>query len=180
MEARATIPPKKRQKNEAGPDYNRMDTNQIPAPEQGPRPGTEREDVAPLRGFPVPTQPRPPSKFVLARQGLDRSLANAEIIDPRTTLSLKEENELTRRLSARMRKRLGELEITELFASKLLCPSPLGYLPTSIQSIRLSSRSSSPIRGQDLISTGHMTLRGISSPVPQRGVAKRWRMWYRS
>ena len=98
-----------------------MDVDRLPPLEQGPRPPrprTETEPVAPLRSFPVSKQPEPPSKSFLARQGLDQSFANAEVIDPKTTLSLQEDNHVTRRLSARMKKRLGELGIVELFASK--------------------------------------------------------------
>ena len=106
-----------------------MEVNQPPASEQEPRLDTEQEEVAPLRSFPVPERPEPPSKSVLARQGLDQCLAAAEMIDPKTTLSLLEENHVTRRLSARIRKRLGELGITELFASKCYMHLSLGYSP---------------------------------------------------
>jgi ATP-dependent RNA helicase DDX51/DBP6 len=133
-ETEVTKRPKKRRKNQIGSGDETMDIYQAPAPERGPRPDTEQEEVAPLRSFPVPKQPEPPSKSVLARQGLDRSLANAEVIDPTSTLPLQEENHITRRLSARMRKRLLELGITDLFASKPWCTSPSGYSPTVITS----------------------------------------------
>jgi len=120
-EAEVTKPPKKRRKNQAGSGDERIDVDQPPAMEEGPRLDKAQEEVAPLRSFPVPKRPEPPSKSVLARQGLSQSLANAEVIDPTTTLSLQEENHVTRQLSTRIRKRLGELGITELFASKSAC-----------------------------------------------------------
>lgn len=134
-EAEVTKPPKKRRKNQAGSGDERMDVDQSPAMKQGPRLDKEQEEAAPLRSFPVPKRPEPPSKSVLARQGLGQSLANAEVIDPATTLSLQEENNVTRRLSARIKKRLGELGITELFASKPPCaPSKvLTYLDHPVQ-----------------------------------------------
>ena len=122
-EAEVTKPLKKRRKNQAGSGDERMELDWPPTPEQAPHLDTEQKEVAPLRSFPVPKQPELPSKFALARQGVGHPLANAEVIDPQTTLSLQEENHVTRRLSARVRKRLGELGITKLFASKLLCLS---------------------------------------------------------
>lgn len=134
-EAEITEPRKKRRKNQAGSGNESIDVDQPPAMGQGPRLDETQEEAAPLRDFPVPKLPEPPSKSVLARQGLDQSLVNAEVIDPTTTLSLQEENYVTRRLSARIRKRLGDLGITELFASKqIYAPSyVLTYLDHPVQ-----------------------------------------------
>jgi hypothetical protein len=176
-EAEVTKPLKKRRKYQAGSSDERMDVDQPPALEQGPALDTGQEEATPLLSFPVPTQPEPPSRSTLARQALSQSLAHAEVIDPQTTISLLEENHVARRLSARMRKRLGELGINELFASKPLCSSQLGYSPTLIFQFRLlSSRFSSPIRAQDQTPIDLMILQGTSSQVPQRGVAKHWHM----
>ncbi|KAF8183978.1 DEAD-domain-containing protein [Pholiota molesta] len=57
-----------------------------------------------LPSFPLPALPNAPSKSLLALQGLDQALISAELDDGGT------------RLSERMRKRLRDLGITELFA----------------------------------------------------------------
>jgi len=172
-QAEVTKPPKKRRKKQAGSDDERMDVDRPPSMEQGLHLVKEQEEVTPLRSFPLPNQPEPPSKSVLARQALGQSLANAEIVQPTTTLSLQEENHVTRQLSPRMRKLLGELGITKLFASKPGCTSHLGYsLASIIQFRRLSSHSSSPIRARDQIFIGLMILRVMSLQVPLQGVAK--------
>ena len=176
-EAEGIKPLKKRRKNQVGSSDEKMDLDQPPALEQGPVLDAGQEEAAPLRSFPVLKQPEPPSKSALVRQGLDQSLANAEVIDPQTTISLREENHIMRGLSTRMKKRLGELGITELFASKPLCTSHLPSSPILIFQFRLRfSRSSSPIPTQGQISIDLMILRGMSSQVPQRGVEKRWHM----
>ena len=168
---------KKRRKNQAGSDDEKMDLDQPSTLEQGPALDTGQEEVAPLRSFPVPKQPEPPSRYALARQGLGQSLANAEVIDPQTTISLQEENHVARGLSTRMRKRLGELGITELFASKPLCTSHLASSPILILQFRLLfSRSSSPIQARDQASIDLMILREMSWQVRQQGVAKHWHM----
>ena len=150
-----------------------MDLDQPPTLQQGPALDTGQEEAAPLRNFPVLKQPQPPSKPALVRQGLGPSLANAEVIDPRTTISIREENHVARGLSTRMRKRLGELGITELFASKPLCTSHLGSSPILIFQFRLLfSRSSSPITARDQTSIDLVILARMSSQVPRRGVAK--------
>ncbi|KAG8965381.1 ATP-dependent RNA helicase dbp6 [Tulasnella sp. 408] len=81
-----------------------------------------------LPTFPRPRKPRAPSAAVLYRQGLDKALAQAKIVESSATLPLKppevdevdEGNVDEFGLSQRMRKRLGELEITELFAGNVL------------------------------------------------------------
>lgn len=166
-EAEITEPPKKRRKNQAGSGDERMDIDQPPAMRQGPRLDEEQEEVAPLRDFPVPKLPDPPSKSVLARQGLDQSLANAEVIDPTTTLSLQEENHVTRRLSARIRKRLGDLGITELFASKrTYAPSyVLTYLDHSVQTAILPFLLTDLSIGSDIYRP-HNPLRDVLASAP--------------
>ncbi|KAG8900733.1 ATP-dependent RNA helicase dbp6, partial [Tulasnella sp. 417] len=77
-----------------------------------------------LPTFPRPRKPRAPSASVLYRQGLDKALAQAEIVESSITLPLKlpevdgvdETDTDGFGLSQRMKKRLGELDITELFA----------------------------------------------------------------
>ena len=170
-------PPKKRRKNQGGSEDERMDVDQPPALERGPALDTAQDEAEPLRSFPVPKQPEPPSRSALVLQALDQSLANAEVIDPQTTISLLEENHVAKRLSARMRKRLGEIGITELFASKPPRTSQPGKSPTLVFQFRLlSSRSSSPIRTRNQTPIDLMILQGTSSQVPQRGVAKHWHM----
>lgn len=77
-----------------------------------------------LPSFPRPRKPRAPSASVLYRQGLDKALAQAEIVEAAITLPLNPPDDSRTEdtdvdefgLSKRMRKRLGELDITELFA----------------------------------------------------------------
>lgn len=73
---------------------------------------------AALPVFPLPALPDAPSKSVLALQGLDKALVDAEIVDPATTLPVPPEGEADHvtGLSEKTRKRLHELGITELFA----------------------------------------------------------------
>ncbi|KAI5982755.1 hypothetical protein EDC04DRAFT_3150668 [Pisolithus marmoratus] len=79
------------------------------------RRGTQDKRRLPL--FPSPTAPDAPSKFVLAVQGVDKALLQAEVIDPATVLPVlpSGEDEQTG-LTERTRKRLLELGISELFA----------------------------------------------------------------
>jgi hypothetical protein len=80
----------------------------------------DRKSPAPLPGlpsFPPPALPNPPSKSLLALQGLDQALVDAEVVDPATLLTISLESEATETgLGERTRKRLIELGITELFA----------------------------------------------------------------
>ncbi|KAJ3555698.1 hypothetical protein NM688_g2432 [Phlebia brevispora] len=68
--------------------------------------------------FPLPRQPEGPSKSTLALQGLDKALVEAELVDPRTTVSitLEQEFERTYGLSDKMARRLKDLGIDGLFA----------------------------------------------------------------
>ncbi|GLB40165.1 putative DEAD box helicase family protein [Lyophyllum shimeji] len=81
---------------------------EIPEPLSPPRP---------LPSFPLPALPDAPSKSVLALQGLDQALVDAELVDPTTTLPIPDgEDDGGTMLSERTRKRLKDLGITELFA----------------------------------------------------------------
>lgn len=72
---------------------------------------------AALPSFPLPALPDAPSKSVLALQGLDKALVDAEIVDPSTLLPIPEGDEdAGTGLDQKMRKRLRDLGITELFA----------------------------------------------------------------
>ncbi|KAF9000707.1 DEAD-domain-containing protein, partial [Cyathus striatus] len=71
-----------------------------------------------LPSFPLPEAPNPPSKTDLALQGLDKAIIDADIVDPGTTLIIPEsgDDDGGTRLSEKMRRRLKDLGITELFA----------------------------------------------------------------
>lgn len=82
--------------------------------------------VAAFPSFPAPVAPDAPSKSELALQGVDKALINAEIIDPKHTLPLETfctgssaDAQNLPVLSNKMRKRLLDLEIVELFAGTL-------------------------------------------------------------
>ena len=114
--------PKKRQREEE-------EESEVVEPEP-----EERETTPPstLPIFPLPVLPNAPSKTALALQGLDRGLLEAEIVDTAKTIPIDdlkrervrswesedegEEGELEHMLSDKMRKRLRDLGITELFA----------------------------------------------------------------
>ncbi|EJF64658.1 DEAD-domain-containing protein [Dichomitus squalens LYAD-421 SS1] len=87
-------------------------------PSSAPRPRSATPPVA-LPAFPQPRRPEAPSKSVLALQGLDKALIEAEVVDPATTVPLdaaKDAQDERTGLSGRMRRRLQDLGITELFA----------------------------------------------------------------
>ncbi|KAG6895381.1 hypothetical protein C0992_001568 [Termitomyces sp. T32_za158] len=70
-----------------------------------------------LPSFPLPSLPNAPSKSVLALQGLDQALVDAELVDPTTLLTIPDgSKDGGTHLSERMRRRLQDLGITELFA----------------------------------------------------------------
>ena len=93
--------------NVDGPIENTQPTQRSPTPQ------------AALPSFPRPVVPDGPSKSTLALQGLDKALLGAELVDPSRTLPLdgiiRNPGELPV-LSERMKKRLTELGIVELFA----------------------------------------------------------------
>jgi ATP-dependent RNA helicase DDX51/DBP6 len=71
-----------------------------------------------LPSFSLPTIPDPPSKSVLALQGLDQALVDAEIVDPSIVLAipLGDNEDGGTGLHVKVRRRLAELGINELFA----------------------------------------------------------------
>lgn len=72
---------------------------------------------ATLPSFPLPALPDAPPKSVLAIQGLDQALVDAEIVHSTTVFSIPEgEGDAGIGLSKKTRKRLNDLGITELFA----------------------------------------------------------------
>lgn len=103
-----------------------------------------------LPSFPSPTVPNAPPQSVLAMQGIDEALIHAEVISPAAVmpLSTAEQGHNTG-LSAKTRRRLLDLGISELFAGQglitrvpgtgtdgLTCstdlPSPFPHLPQSV------------------------------------------------
>jgi ATP-dependent RNA helicase DDX51/DBP6 len=85
-----------------------------------PQPITHRSPTSlmTLGSFPLPALPRAPPKSVLARQGLDQALVDAEIVDPTALLPIPwdADDDAGTGLTEKTRKRLKELGITELFA----------------------------------------------------------------
>uniref|UniRef100_A0A0W0FST0 ATP-dependent RNA helicase n=1 Tax=Moniliophthora roreri TaxID=221103 RepID=A0A0W0FST0_MONRR len=90
-------------------------------PQENPSPSIEAKLVrsptppAVLPSFSLPALPDAPSQSILALQGLDQALVDAEVVDPSVVLPLPD-NGRTMGLSEWMVKRLHELGITELFA----------------------------------------------------------------
>ncbi|KAI0768064.1 DEAD-domain-containing protein [Trametes elegans] len=85
---------------------------------RSPRPRSPTPPVA-LPAFPQPRRPDAPSKTMLALQGLDKALIEAEVVDPTTALPLEASQDASDErtgLSGKMRRRLHDLGITELFA----------------------------------------------------------------
>ncbi|KAI0067189.1 DEAD-domain-containing protein [Artomyces pyxidatus] len=83
-----------------------------------------------LPSFPLPSRPNAPARSELVSQGLDRALAHAQIVDPGLSvpLSLNDDEMSAVGLGSKMRSRLTELGISELFAVQttllpLLLPS---------------------------------------------------------
>ncbi len=74
---------------------------------------------AALPQFPPPRRPDAPSKTALALQGLDKALTQAEFIDARMVIPISPAPsgvECGAKLSGKIKKRLEELGISELFA----------------------------------------------------------------
>ncbi|EMD34147.1 hypothetical protein CERSUDRAFT_125827 [Gelatoporia subvermispora B] len=87
----------------------------VPFPQDRPRSLTP---VVALPSFPLPRRPDAPSRSTLALQGLDKALIDAEIVDP-TQLSpfdTTPDSDSGTGLSEKMRKRLKDLGVSELFA----------------------------------------------------------------
>ncbi|KAI0671592.1 DEAD-domain-containing protein [Trametes maxima] len=93
-------------------------TEHPPITSVAPRPKSPTPPVA-LPAFPQPRRPDAPSKTTLALQGLDRALYGAEVVDPATTVPLEDSQDTQggrTGLSEKMRRRLNDLGVTELFA----------------------------------------------------------------
>ena len=82
--------------------------------------GDLEPSIRALPSFPLPALPDAPSKSVLALQGLDQALIDADVVNPSTILPIPdaEDDDGGTRLSAKIRKRLKSVGITELFAGK--------------------------------------------------------------
>ncbi|RPD61095.1 DEAD-domain-containing protein [Lentinus tigrinus ALCF2SS1-7] len=116
--------PKKRRKLDtpplraSSPPKDDIEVEENEQPPSEPRPRSPTPPVA-LPAFPQPRRPEAPSRTVLALQGLDKALIEAQVVDPATTLPLetsKDAQDERTGLSGKMRRRLQDLGITELFA----------------------------------------------------------------
>lgn len=76
----------------------------------------------PLPIFSLPALPDAPPKSALVLQGLDKAMADAEVVDPDRVLPIPLEgvDDGGTRLTERMRKRLHDSGISELFAGASL------------------------------------------------------------
>ncbi|KAI1797370.1 DEAD-domain-containing protein [Ganoderma leucocontextum] len=116
--------PGKRRKIDTGePDEPHASSPEEDEPLAKSSPAPRRRSPTPpvaLSAFPQPRKPEAPSKSVLALQGLDKALIEAEVVDPAATVPLdvdaKDAQDERTGLSGRMRNRLKDLGITELFA----------------------------------------------------------------
>ncbi|KAF7317063.1 ABC protein [Mycena chlorophos] len=107
-------PPKKRRKvvGEEDEDVEMGEVAQVQNEQM------ETEALPSLPSFPLPSHPDAPSKSALALQGLDQALVGAELVDAAQLLPIPPDGEDDggTGLSERMRKRLVDLGIVELFA----------------------------------------------------------------
>ncbi|KAF7976598.1 hypothetical protein HWV62_6090 [Athelia sp. TMB] len=115
--------PKKRRKTEKEDDTEDVEMKEAEVvPVDVTEPPTRRSPspVVALPSFPLPALPNAPSKSVLALQGLDQALVDAEIVDPSTLLPIpcEGEDDAGTGLSEKTRRRLKELGIVELFADR--------------------------------------------------------------
>jgi ATP-dependent RNA helicase DDX51/DBP6 len=141
--------PKKRRKTEQViEDVDMVDADAPGIPPDGPDSAALEILKSPtlpaaLPRFPLPTLPNAPSKSDLALQGLDKALVDAEIIDPTTSLAIPSdaEDDTVTGLSERMRKRLTELGICELFAGLWLLGrySSIMYTDVKLNSSNITS-----------------------------------------
>nr|GAT50189.1 ABC protein [Mycena chlorophos] len=107
-------PPKKRRKvvEEEDEDVEMGEVVQVQNEQM------DTEALPSLPSFPLPSHPDAPSKSALALQGLDQALVGAELVDAAQLLPIPPDGEDDggTGLSERMRKRLVDLGIVELFA----------------------------------------------------------------
>ena len=112
--------PKKRRKITEPPEDVAMEdaydeTQQFDRPTEN-LPRTQSPEAT-LPSFPLPALPDAPSTSILALQGLDQALIDAEIVDPATLMTIPDgEDSGGTGLNEKIRKRLKDLGITELFA----------------------------------------------------------------
>lgn len=101
----------------------------VAPPSSTPHPHSPTPPLPSLPVFPLPVAPDAPSKATLALQGLDKALLTAELIDPTLSVPLDSIDKHVGRsvsqnvqpvLSEKMKKRLRELGIVELFAGALM------------------------------------------------------------
>ncbi|PPR03678.1 hypothetical protein CVT24_007799 [Panaeolus cyanescens] len=106
-----------------------VDDPVIPVSVGSPNPpeSSSEKKPKPLPFFPLPTLPNAPSKSALALQGLDQALVNAQLVSPSTTLAIPTgQDDGGTRLGEKLRKRLHDIGISELFAVQTaLLPSLL-------------------------------------------------------
>ena len=111
----APQPPKKRIRIQHSPHAEDVEPELKEPPAEAEVPPT-------LPFFPLPALPDAPSKSVLAFQGLDQALVDAEVVLPSRILSIPSgKDDGGTRLSDRTRSRLKDIGITELFAGRLVC-----------------------------------------------------------
>ncbi|THV02880.1 DEAD-domain-containing protein [Dendrothele bispora CBS 962.96] len=103
---------KKRQKVSVDVEDVEMEVPEDTQPPKSPVP------TEPLPSFPLPALPDAPLKSILALQGLNKGLVDAEIVAPSTLLAISSDASTDGGtiLSEKMRRRLHDLGITELFA----------------------------------------------------------------
>lgn len=107
-------PPKKRLRTQRSPQAEDVEMEQ---PASGEPPEAEAASTLPF--FPLPALPDAPSRSVLALQGLDQALVDAEVVPPSRILPIPSgKDDGGTRLSDRTRMRLKDIGITELFAGQ--------------------------------------------------------------
>lgn len=117
--------------NSESSDEDKQEVVDEPAasPSSTPHPHSPTPPLPSLPVFPLPVAPDAPSKATLALQGLDKALLTAELIDPTLSVPLDSIDKHVGRsvsqnvqpvLSEKMKKRLRELGIVELFAGALI------------------------------------------------------------
>jgi ATP-dependent RNA helicase DDX51/DBP6 len=90
-----------------------VDGEKLSSPRRSPTPDLSGA----LPSFPLPALPNAPSKSLLAMQGLTKELMGAELVSPSTILPIPAgKDDGGTRLSEKIRNRLRDIGITELFA----------------------------------------------------------------
>lgn len=136
------------------------------------------ESTASLPFFPLPALLNAPSKSLLALQGLDQALVDAELVSPSAVLPIPlEKDDSGTRLSERMRKRLRDLGITELFAGTSFVSYKVDRIDTVSQCKRLFYRFFYQYTSLRTPFTFHSILVVTFAFLHQRVVVKRWHMW---